>query len=66
MLRLLGAANERSVRRGRGVGAHWIVDLWGASHLTDAKALTTVLEAASNARLIPLSQVALDVVCGRS
>jgi S-adenosylmethionine decarboxylase len=49
MLRLLGAANERNVRRGRGVGAHWIVDLWGASHLTDAKVLTTVLEAASNA-----------------
>ena len=48
MLRLLGAANELSVRRGRGVGAHWIVDLWGASHLTDAKVLTTVLEAASN------------------
>jgi hypothetical protein len=29
MLRLLGAANELNVRRGRGVGAHWIVDLWG-------------------------------------
>jgi S-adenosylmethionine decarboxylase len=49
MLRLLGAANELNVRRGRGVGAHCIVDLWGASHLTDPKVLTTVLETASNA-----------------
>jgi S-adenosylmethionine decarboxylase len=31
------------------VGAHCIADLWGASHLTDAKVLTTVLETASSA-----------------
>ena len=49
MLRLLGAAKELDVSRGRGVGAHCLVDLWGASHLTDAKVLATVLEAASNA-----------------
>ena len=49
MLRLFGPANELDVSRGRGVGAHCIVDLWGASHLTDAKVLTTVLETASNA-----------------
>ena len=49
MLRLLGAVNELDVSRGRGVGSHCLVDLWGASHLTDAKVLTTVLETASNA-----------------
>jgi S-adenosylmethionine decarboxylase len=49
MLRLLRPSNELDVSRGRGVGAHCIVDLWGASHLTDAKVLTTVLETASNA-----------------
>ena len=49
MLRLLRPDNELDVSRGRGVGAHWIVDLWGASHLTDARVLTTVLETASNA-----------------
>ena len=48
MLRLLGAGNELDVSRGRGVGAHCIVDLWGASHLSDAKVLTTVLETASS------------------
>jgi hypothetical protein len=46
MLRLLGPSNELDVSRGRGVGAHCIVDLWGASHLTDAKVLTAVLETA--------------------
>ena len=49
MLRLLRSGSELDVSRGRGVGAHCIVDLWGASHLTDAKVLTTVLETASNA-----------------
>ena len=49
MLRLLGHGSELDVSRGRGVGAHCIVDLWGASHLTDAKLLTHVLETASNA-----------------
>jgi S-adenosylmethionine decarboxylase len=49
MLRSLGPNNELDLSRGRGVGAHCIVDLWGASHLTDAKVLTTVLETASNA-----------------
>jgi S-adenosylmethionine decarboxylase len=49
MLRLLGPGNELDVSRGRGVGAHCIVDLWGASHLTNAKVLTAVLETASNA-----------------
>jgi hypothetical protein len=47
MLRLLGPDNELDVSRGRGVGSHCIVDLWGASHLTDAKTLSTVLETAS-------------------
>jgi len=49
MLRLLRPSDELNVSRGRGVGAHCIVDLWGASHLTDAKVLTTVLETASSA-----------------
>jgi S-adenosylmethionine decarboxylase len=49
MSRLLGSSNELEVRRGRGVGAHCIVDLWGASYLRDAKVLTRVLETASNA-----------------
>jgi S-adenosylmethionine decarboxylase len=49
MLRLLGPSNELVVSRGRGVGAHCIVDLWGASHLTDAKVLTAVLETACSA-----------------
>ena len=49
MLRLLGPSNKLNVSRGRGVGAHCIVDLWGASHLADVKVLTTVLETASNA-----------------
>jgi S-adenosylmethionine decarboxylase len=48
-LRLLGPANKLDVGTGRGVGAHCIVDLWGASHLTDAKVMNTVLEAVSNA-----------------
>ena len=42
MLRLLGPSNELVVSTGRGVGAHCIVDLWGASHLSDAKVLTSV------------------------
>jgi S-adenosylmethionine/arginine decarboxylase-like enzyme len=49
MLRSLRPSGARDVSKGRGVGAHCIVDLWGANHLTDAKVLTTVLETASNA-----------------
>jgi S-adenosylmethionine decarboxylase len=49
MLRLLEPGHALAVARGRGVGAHCIVDLWGASHLTDAKVLSTVLETASRA-----------------
>jgi S-adenosylmethionine decarboxylase len=49
MLRSLRPSGARDVSRGRGVGAHCIVDLWGANHLTDAKVLTTVLETASDA-----------------
>jgi len=49
MLRLLRPSSELDLSRGRGVGAHCIVDLWGASHLTNAKVLTAVLETASNA-----------------
>jgi S-adenosylmethionine decarboxylase len=49
MRRLLGTSNELEVSRGRGVGCHCIADLWGASHLTDAKVLTAVLETASSA-----------------
>jgi S-adenosylmethionine decarboxylase len=49
MLRLLGLSNDLDVSMAKGVGVHCIVDLWGASHLTDAKVLTTVLETASSA-----------------
>jgi len=49
MLRVLGPSNEPGLNRGTGVGAHCIVDFWGASHLTNAKVLTAVLETASNA-----------------
>jgi S-adenosylmethionine decarboxylase len=49
MWRLWGPSNELEVSRGRGVGCHCIADLWGASHLTDARVLTAVLETASSA-----------------
>jgi S-adenosylmethionine decarboxylase len=49
MLRLLRPSKQPDVSKGTGVGAHCIVDLWGASHLTNGKVLTTVLETASNA-----------------
>ena len=48
-MRLWGPGNEPDVSTGTGVGAHCIVDLWGASYLTNAKVLTAVLETASNA-----------------
>jgi S-adenosylmethionine decarboxylase len=50
MLRLSGPDNELDASRARGgVGSHCIADLWGASHLSDAKVLTAVLETASSA-----------------
>ena len=49
MLRLLGPGKQPEVNKAPGVGAHRIVDLWGASHLTNGKVLTAVLETASNA-----------------
>jgi S-adenosylmethionine decarboxylase len=49
MLRLLGPSDGLDMSRGRGVGSHCIVDLWGASHLADAKVLSSVLETASSA-----------------
>jgi S-adenosylmethionine decarboxylase len=49
MGRLFRVDYDADVRSGAAMGSHCIVDLWGASHLTDAKWLTHALEAASAA-----------------
>jgi S-adenosylmethionine decarboxylase len=49
MGRLFRVGYDRALRSGGAMGAHCIVDFWGASHLTDAKRLTQALEEASAA-----------------
>jgi S-adenosylmethionine decarboxylase len=59
MLRLLGPSKQLELSKGTGVGAHCIVDLWGANHLTDAVVLSAVLETASNAAGASLLKIML-------
>jgi S-adenosylmethionine decarboxylase len=49
MGRLIRIGYDSDVRSGAAIGSHCIVDLWGASHIADAKWLTHALEAASTA-----------------
>ena len=49
MGRLFTVGYDPDVRSGAAMGAHCIADLWGASHLADAKWLTHALEATSTA-----------------